>query len=439
MNFMDFIGLVAITLPFVLACDALRLCRRFGSDRIGWPLFCAFAILAVIQALLSDNPLSAVIGRGSLTVVAYALVSIFLLLGLRHAESLVKRLQQEEQSAQLARSELESQVHKQTEQLREANEELQRTAAQLQAEIAEREWQKARAEKTHKEMLEISRMAGMSEVATSVLHNVGNVLNSVNVSAALVADHVDAFQIKNIARVAALMKDHAADLGTFMTTDFKGRQLPEYLATLAVHLQGEQSLILKEVGFVRTRIDHIKEIVATQQSYGKVVALVEIVRMDELVEDVLRIQAVELTEHRVRVRRDYASQLPSIAVDKHKVLQILLNLISNAKHACIESIQSRKEVTVRVAVCEDRVRVTVSDNGVGIPAANLRTIFNHGFTTRKKGGHGFGLHGSALAAKELGGSLAVHSDGPGHGATFTLEIPLKESRKPSISTHENLK
>jgi C4-dicarboxylate-specific signal transduction histidine kinase len=259
------------------------------------------------------------------------------------------------------------------------------------------------------------------------------VLNSVNVSATLVADHVGDFRIDNIARAATMIRQHAGDLAEFLTNDPKGRQLPEYMVMLASHLRGEQSLILKEIDFVRSKIDHIKQIVATQQSYGKVMGLAETVRLEELVDDVLRIQAVELIDRNVQVRREYAPRLPTTMVDKHKVLQILLNVLSNAKHACMESGQAERHITVRVTNGDDRLRVAINDNGVGIPASNLNCIFSHGFTTRKKGGHGFGLHGSALAAKELGGSLAAHSDGPGKGATFTLELPVKPTSRTSRS------
>jgi sensor histidine kinase regulating citrate/malate metabolism len=141
----------------------------------------------------------------------------------------------------------------------------------------------------------------------------------------------------------------------------------------------------------------------------------------------LRIQASELSQFGVQIQREYASRLPEVVTDKHKALQILLNLITNAKHACVESKQDTKRVTVRITNGDDRIRVAMIDNGVGIPTENLKKIFNHGFTTRKNGGHGFGLHSGALTAKELGGTLSVHSDGPGTGAMFTLEIPVKAS------------
>jgi signal transduction histidine kinase len=282
-------------------------------------------------------------------------------------------------------------------------------------------------EQTHKELLTASRHAGMSEVATGVLHNVGNVLNSVNVSTTLVAEHLTALNIENIGRAASMMREHAADIGEFLTNDPKGKRLPEYFSQIAGHLTNERTLLLKEIGFVRSKIEHIKEIVSAQQNFGKAMGVVEKVRIEELIEDVLRIQASELSQFGVQIQREYASRLPEVVTDKHKALQILLNLITNAKHACVESKQDTKRVTVRITNGDDRIRVAMIDNGVGIPTENLKKIFNHGFTTRKNGGHGFGLHSGALTAKELGGTLSVHSDGPGTGAMFTLEIPVKAS------------
>ena len=124
--------------------------------------------------------------------------------------------------------------------------------------------------------------------------------------------------------------------------------------------------------------------------------------------------------------------MPPITVEKHKAVQILVNLIRNAKQACDESGSPDKKMTVRVSGGEGQVRVAVIDNGIGIPAENLTRIFEHGFTT-KQNGHGFGLHSGALAAQEMGGRLTVHSNGGGAGSTFTLELPTSPpaEKKPT--------
>jgi signal transduction histidine kinase len=174
---------------------------------------------------------------------------------------------------------------------------------------------------------------------------------------------------------------------------------------------------------LRGNVEHVKEIIAMQQSYARVVGVYENIEVADLLEDALRMNAVALARHDVKVVRDY-SVLPSICTDKHKLMQILVNLVSNAKYACDDANRSDRQVTLRTTCEEARVRIEVIDNGVGIPPENLTRIFNHGFTTRKDG-HGFGLHSSALATKELGGSLTVYSEGAGHGAVFTLELPCQ--------------
>ena len=206
-----------------------------------------------------------------------------------------------------------------------------------------------------------------------------------------------------------------------MTSDPRGQQIPAYLSQLSHHLAKEQSTIMEEMELLRKNIEHIKGIVAMQQSYAKVSGVTETVRVSDLVEDALRMNAAALTRHDVQAIREF-EDVPAITTQKHKVLQILVNLIHNAKYACDQSGRADKRLTVRVAHGNDRIKISVADNGVGIPRENLTRIFNHGFTTRKDG-HGFGLHSGALAAKEMGGSLSVHSDGEGRGARFDLELP----------------
>jgi C4-dicarboxylate-specific signal transduction histidine kinase len=160
-----------------------------------------------------------------------------------------------------------------------------------------------------------------------------------------------------------------------------------------------------------------------QQSYAKISGVVETVNITDLVEDALRLNLGALRRHGVEVLRDY-EDLPPVDVEKHKILQILVNLVGNAKYACDESLRTNKQMTLRVIRSGDQVKISVGDNGIGIPPENLTRIFNHGFTTRKEG-HGFGLHSAVLAAMEMGGALKVHSDGPDQGAIFTLELPYK--------------
>jgi signal transduction histidine kinase len=208
-----------------------------------------------------------------------------------------------------------------------------------------------------------------------------------------------------------------------MTHDPKGRKLPGYLAKLGEHLVEEKRSIVAELDCLIKNIEHINDIVSMQQNYAKVRGVMETVAVGELIEDAFRMNLAALDRHEIQLFREYdPTHVPKITVEKHKVLQILVNLLSNAKYACSESGQPDKRVSVRVTNGDDRVRISLADNGVGIPKDNLSRIFNHGFTTRKDG-HGFGLHNAALAAQEMGGTLTAHSEGPGRGATFILELP----------------
>jgi PAS domain S-box-containing protein len=289
--------------------------------------------------------------------------------------------------------------------------------------VTERRQTAAKLEDAHLKLVAASRQAGMAEVATSVLHNVGNVLNSVNVSATIISQTVQASEAANLADVVALIQKHSENLGEFIMRDPRGKHLPAFLAALSKQIAVEKSLILKEAEALKQHIEHIKNIVAMQQSYAKVAGVTELVNVVDLVEYALRLNQGSLERHKVQLVRNFDSNLPEITVDKHKVLQILVNLIRNAKRACGESGRQEKILSVTLSNGGDRLKISISDNGIGIPPENLTRIFNHGFTTMR-GGHGFGLHSGALAAKEMEGALTVYSDGLGKGATFTLELPL---------------
>ena len=288
--------------------------------------------------------------------------------------------------------------------------------------ITERRAAEEELERVHKQLLTASRQAGMAEVATNVLHNVGNVLNSVNVSASMVSERIKRSKCAGLGRVATLFKDHAADLGEFVGGP-QGKHLPAYLGELASELLAERDAAVAELTALRSNVEHIKEIVAMQQGYARLGGITDTVDVRVLVDDSLRMNEGAFNRHGVTIVRDF-EDVPMVRVDKHKVLQILVNVIRNAKYACSEAKGGGdRRVTVRVRASTSAVLIAVIDTGVGIPRENLDRIFSYGFTTRAEG-HGFGLHSSALAARELGGTLRAESPGPGMGATFTLTLPL---------------
>ena len=275
-------------------------------------------------------------------------------------------------------------------------------------------------------LVDASRMAGMAEIATGVLHNVGNVLNSLNVSSSVLASGLRQSKAESLNKLGQLLNEHAPDLGTYLTEDLKGRKVPEFLESLSRHFSSERERLLKEIEAMQKNVDHIKEIVSMQQTYATMGGMLEPIDAATLMDDALRMSSGVLGRNQLKVIKDYQT-VPAIMAEKAKVLQILVNLIRNSKHACDETGRPDKEVTLRVkSEKAGRVCLIVQDNGIGIPPENLQKIFQHGFTTKAEG-HGFGIHSSANAAKEMKGTLNVHSEGAGCGATFTLDLPAAET------------
>jgi signal transduction histidine kinase len=274
-------------------------------------------------------------------------------------------------------------------------------------------------------LIELSREAGMAEIATGVLHNVGNVLNSVNVSTLLVAGKVRESRVDNLVALIYMLEQHHGDLPEFLANDPKGRRVLPYLAKLGGHLQSERDGLLKELESLSSHVGHLKQIVATHQNYAKVSGLVENINLSEVVDDALGILEAGFVRREIKVEREF-DILPAIAADQRQVLQILLNLLRNATQA-IKHADGKGEKVIRVSIRrlnKSCVSLAVEDTGVGLPPENLTRIFAHGFTT-KTNGHGFGLHSCALAARQMGGSLRANSEGVGRGATFILELPLR--------------
>ncbi|MGH8347139.1 MAG: DAHL domain-containing protein [Pseudomonas sp.] len=276
---------------------------------------------------------------------------------------------------------------------------------------------------TQGELLNTARRAGMAEIATNVLHNVGNVLNSVNISADLVSRKLRNSKARGLGKAMQLINERQQDLGTFLTEDDKGKLLPGYLNQLVEAIDREQQGMTEELTHLSKSVDHIKDIITTQQSYTGASNLLESLSISELLDDALRINFGALTRHNVTVFKEYAD-VPLIMGDKHRLLLILINLISNAKYAMSNVSDHERIMTLGATIVDgETLQISVRDEGEGISPQNMTRIFAHGFTTRKEG-HGFGLHSCALAAIEMNGHLNAYSDGPGKGALFVLKVPL---------------
>jgi signal transduction histidine kinase len=301
--------------------------------------------------------------------------------------------------------------------------------ADLNAEMEERVRTQNELAKVHREFIEAARRAGMAEIATGVLHNIGNALNSVTVSASVMTNQLFESKVSDQFKNAlALFDEHAGDLGTYLTLDEKGRQVPRFLRLLSNHLDSDHESLQKEVKCLTDSIDHIKAIISTQQTYATAGGVIEPLDINEVLEDALNLNAASYIKHGVNIVRNYG-ELPVVLIDKQRLLQIVINLVKNAKEALEEQLPGQKNITITTRVDNDRLIIEVADTGVGISTEKLNKIFSHGFTT-KATGHGFGLHSCANAATEMNGSLSVKSDGHMRGATFVLKLPLVEALAP---------
>jgi signal transduction histidine kinase len=315
---------------------------------------------------------------------------------------------------------LEGKVLRRTSALSRANKDLAASLDELHA--------------TQARLVDASRRAGMADVATTVLHNVGNILNSVNVSSEVLVETIQTSTTRNLDPLAALLREHSGDLGAFVGADPRGKKLAPFVASLADAAAQERKRLLTEAHAVRENVNHIKSIVSRQQQLadGRI-GVTERVELGDLIDGVVGMVMPSFEKHGVSLERNCPPDL-WLALDRHKVFEILINLLTNAQQA-VAGNAGPKAVSVKARMAEPEegaaafIEIEVTDNGVGIAAGDETRLFQQGFTT-KKTGHGIGLHGSACQAIEMGGALRASSRGLGQGATFVLELPAAASSRP---------
>ncbi len=274
------------------------------------------------------------------------------------------------------------------------------------------------------ELMESARLGGRAEVATSVLHNVGNVLNSVTVSAAGLQKGLSGGALAELERLEPLLSSHSADLAAWMQTDARGKHLPGYLAALAVQARTERAALAAEAATLDEGLQHVSVLVRAQEQHAGATGPAERLDLPGQVESALRLSDDAQAGPPIEVRREFEA-VPPVHLPRHRLLEILVNLLRNARESLHAAPDGARRLVVRVVNGTGLVRIEVCDNGVGIAPENLARVFQPRYST-KAGGQGLGLHASANAARELGGSLTAHSEGQGRGATFVLELPLRD-------------
>ncbi|WP_375765701.1 AAA family ATPase [Archangium gephyra] len=285
--------------------------------------------------------------------------------------------------------------------------------------LEEQGWQ---LEQARARLVDAAREAGTAEVAASVFHNLGNVLTSAVLNAHMLREKVDGSRMVRLKQLLALLEPYQGDLVGFLTRDPRGPQVANYLPSLADELLNEHASMKESAGKLKQHLDHMRAILQVQQAYARNTLLPEECDLAQLVEDALSIQLPALQRQGITITRELRAQ-PRARLDKHRVLQILINLLTNARNAMSELPEAHRFLRVRLDTEGGTARIQVVDSGKGIAAEHRERLFSQGFTTREDG-QGLGLYSSSLAARSMGGRLSLDSEGPGKGATATLELPL---------------
>lgn len=338
----------------------------------------------------------------------------------RQFNSMVQQLAQHDVTIRDLNMNLERKVEDRTLSLRLLHAELDERNTELESAFQDLQEMQA-------QLVDVAHRAGMTEIATGVLHNVGNVLNSVNVSITLLEEKVQRSKIPNVGKVADLMEENIA----CFTTDAKNptvQKLPQYMTLLSESLATEQKEMSGEIRNLVEKVQHIKNIINAQQNYTRRVSFKENVDLKHMTEDLLSMHLPLIDKHDVKVVCDF-QPLPRVSIEKSKLLQVLDNLIKNGIEAMASRDAEQHVLTIRGRQKDDQGIISVTDSGQGIVAETLENVFRFGFTT-KSNGNGFGLHSAAIAMSEIGGSISVASDGQDQGATFTVTVPLQVDPDP---------
>jgi signal transduction histidine kinase len=346
-----------------------------------------------------------------------------------------KRLQDEHEVGRVYRAidTMQRNIQKDFQTILEAEAELEKYKNNLEKLVQERT---EKLIQTTKNLVESSRKAGMAEVAIGVLHNIGNALTGANVK---VQNLHHSFQnetpVGHLQDLLKLLKEQEPHLGEFLTKDDRGRKVLPFLEVISQELHDQHEDHKQSITLLRKDLSTVSQLIAKQQSHAKFTGTVENILLADCAEDVLALQSYEMDKYHVKVERIFQPSV-TLSSDRHKVLQILTNLISNAIQAMHQN-QGPRLLSIKVFRDGDQVGISVTDNGIGITEEQMIHMFRYGYTT-KKSGHGFGLHSCSIDAKILGGTLSCSSEGRGKGSTFTLMLPLENKTRSTPSDAEIL-
>ena len=265
------------------------------------------------------------------------------------------------------------------------------------------------------------RATDRAQVASSLLHNIGNVLNSVRVSCSLMETELEKSKTAQLHKAAALVGEWADQPDHFFAVDPKGKLFPDFLGRLAGILEKERATLGGEIAKIDSKTQLMKDIIETQQTDAKL-SSPESQDLIQLIERAIGVQRDFIRERGVQIHKHYCCGKP-VRASEAKLTHILINLLKNAVEAMEETAYDQRLIHLETGEDGDGcIFIRIRDQGMGMEKDVVDKAFTHGFTT-KKNGHGFGLHYCAQAMEEMHGAIQVESPGRGKGTTFTLTFP----------------
>jgi signal transduction histidine kinase/streptogramin lyase len=287
---------------------------------------------------------------------------------------------------------------------------------------------------TRNELAENAHKAGMADIATGVVHNIGNVLNSIGTSNTIAGEVLNKSKFEGLFKANKMLLENSDQIDEFLKNDPKGKKLIQYYGKLDAALKDELELLKQHHQRMEKKVQLINNVINAQQNYANINLNRETLYLNHILEDTLTIFSTSLERHGITVRKEI-KPTGLVEVQKTKLVHVILNLLKNAKEAMKEADVKEPVIDIKLHQVHEQVILKVSDNGKGIAAENLKKIFNQGFTTKSKG-HGFGLHSSANYMKEMNAEIKVQNKPTGRGAEFILIFHAATTEEETVTQHE---
>lgn len=272
------------------------------------------------------------------------------------------------------------------------------------------------------ELLDKAHKAGMADVATETLHNVGNILNSITTSMHLLQQAFTRCPTADLSRALTIIREHGDDIPSFLNTSQKAEMLIRYLLKLDTLFGKYQIESIEHLDRLSLKVQMIADVIAAQQAFTMNSQYTRTADVHKLIEDALTMQSGSFEKYRITCKRVYG-QLPEIQLQPNKFIHVIINILKNAEEAMFADTGRERIITIRTSATESFVQVEIKDTGHGVTKKEMEQIFTYGYTT-KPDGHGFGLHSCANYITEMKGQIWAESEGHNTGTTLFIKLPI---------------